>query len=184
MEQPRVPTSLDDVEVDWSRTRAWGWGGYYARIFLNVEGRETNGTIPSGLYDEARDELARELETITDHRGRSIPVAVHRPENLYPVSVGDRPDLMVYIDDLNWRSAGTVGHPSMHLTENDTGPDDSVHAMDGVFLLYDPLHSYGQTIRDIGLTDIAPTVLRLLGVPVPGEMEGRCIDAVLPSAPR
>src|SRR3712207_5516573 len=23
--------------IDWAKTKAWGWGGYYARLFLNVE---------------------------------------------------------------------------------------------------------------------------------------------------
>ena len=45
---------------------------------------------------------------------------------------------MVYFDDLNWRSAGTVGHDSLYLFENDTGPDDSVHSMMGIFIMYDP----------------------------------------------
>ncbi|HEC33564.1 MAG TPA: phosphodiesterase, partial [Chloroflexi bacterium] len=34
---------FEKVEVDWERTTAWGAGGYYARIFLNVEGREPMG---------------------------------------------------------------------------------------------------------------------------------------------
>ena len=180
-DEPREPTSLDDVDIDWSRTRAWGWGGYYARIFLNVEGREPEGVIPADRYDETRAELEAELKTITDDRGRPMDVQVHRPEELYPVAVGDRPDLMVYLDDLDWRSAGTVGHPSMYLSENDTGPDDSVHAMDGVFLLYDPRHEYGHAIEDIGLIDVAPTVLSLLGLPVPDAMEGSTIEAAMPS---
>ena len=29
--------------IDWSRSRAWSDGGYYARIFINVQGRETAG---------------------------------------------------------------------------------------------------------------------------------------------
>jgi len=43
--QPKRQTDFDDVEVDWSKTRAWGWGGYYARIFFNVKGREPEGII-------------------------------------------------------------------------------------------------------------------------------------------
>jgi predicted AlkP superfamily phosphohydrolase/phosphomutase len=81
---------------------------------------------------------------------------------------------MVYFDDLNWRSAGTIGHGTLYLSENDTGPDDSVHAMDGIFLLVDPRRSYaGQRVEGMTILDIAPTVLELAGVPAPLEMEGR-----------
>ena len=45
-ERPESVVALDKAAVDWSATRAWGWGGYYARIFLNVEGREGQGVIP------------------------------------------------------------------------------------------------------------------------------------------
>lgn len=183
-EHPSVPTPLDQVQVDWARTRAWGWGGYYARIFLNVAGREPAGVIPPERYDAVRADLERELREITDDRGQLMTVAVHRPESLFPQARGDRPDLMVYLNELDWRSAGTVGHPSMYLTENDTGPDDSVHAMDGVFLMWDPLRRYGQQVRDIGLLDVAPSVLTLLGVEVPDAMEGRVITQVLPSVTR
>ena len=35
----------DKCEVDWDNTLAWGSGGYYARLFLNVKGREPDGVI-------------------------------------------------------------------------------------------------------------------------------------------
>ena len=60
-ERPEGVVALDKAAVDWSATRAWGWGGYYARIFLNVEGREGRGVIPGSRYEEAREELAEEL---------------------------------------------------------------------------------------------------------------------------
>ena len=51
---------------------------------------------------------------------------------------GDPPDLMVYIDNLNWRPAGTIGWETNYLPENDRGPDDAEHDWDGVFLIHDP----------------------------------------------
>src|SRR5262245_37192321 len=39
------PTPIGKVKIDWSRTRAWGDGGYYGRLFMNVRGREPQGTI-------------------------------------------------------------------------------------------------------------------------------------------
>ena len=57
--EPDGVSSLRDVGVDWSRTTAWGEGGYYARVFLNVAGREPEGTIPPEEYEAVRDDLAR-----------------------------------------------------------------------------------------------------------------------------
>jgi len=170
--------SLEHAPVDWSKTKAWGWGGYYARIFLNVEGREPQGVIPASRYEQARAELVEELQTITDPSGRPLEVQAFRPEELYPTAIGDRPDLMVYFGDLDWRSAGTIGHGTLHLSENDTGPDDSVHSMDGIFVLFDPGQSYGDAVSDLTILDVAPTVLELMGVAVPAEMEGRSLSAL------
>jgi predicted AlkP superfamily phosphohydrolase/phosphomutase len=173
-EPPDEVVAIDSAQVDWSRTRAWGWGGYYARIFLNVEGREPEGIIPASGYEEARSQLEAELATVEMPDGTPMPVQAFRPEKLYPVAVGDRPDLMVYFDDLRWRSAGTIGHGTLHLSENDTGPDDSVHSLDGIVVIHDPGHDRGgREVHGMGILDVAPTILALAGLPVPADMEGR-----------
>jgi predicted AlkP superfamily phosphohydrolase/phosphomutase len=175
---PETVVPLDRISVDWSRTKAWGWGGYYARIFLNIEGREPRGMIPQGRYEEVREALIEEISTITRPDGAPMNARAFRPEDLYPEVTGDSPDLMVYFDDLNWRSAGTVGHDALYLPENDTGPDDSVHAMQGIFVLHDPEQIQGGAVENLTLLDVAPTVLDLMDVPVPPEMEGRPVAAV------
>ncbi len=43
--EPTGVTSPREVGIDWPRTVAWGEGGYYARIFLNVRGREPEGLV-------------------------------------------------------------------------------------------------------------------------------------------
>jgi len=47
-EAPTERVKLSTRMIDWSRTRVWGEGGYYGRIFFNVEGREPAGLIPAG----------------------------------------------------------------------------------------------------------------------------------------
>ena len=55
--EPTGVSSLRDVGVDWSRTTAWGEGGYYARVFLNVEGREPAGIVPMDRYEAVLDDV-------------------------------------------------------------------------------------------------------------------------------
>ena len=131
-------TELKDVKIDWSKTIAWGWGGYYARIFLNVKGREPYGVVEPKEYEEYRDMLAEDLKKIKGPNGEKWNTKVYKPEEIYPIVNGDPPDLMVYFDDLYWRSAGTFGWSSNYLKENDRGPDDAVHDWRGVFSIYDP----------------------------------------------
>jgi predicted AlkP superfamily phosphohydrolase/phosphomutase len=94
---------------------------------------------------------------------------------LYDVIRGDAPDLMVYFDNLNWRSAGTVGYESMYLDENDMGPDDAVHDYFGIFIIYDPKKKIGKQIETQNILDIAPTILDIFGIEIPKDMEGKII---------
>jgi len=63
-EVPSGITPISKVNIDWNKTRAWGEGGYYARIFLNVKGREPNGVIDPDQYETVRDELKTKIEAM------------------------------------------------------------------------------------------------------------------------
>jgi len=177
--KPESIIELEKADIDWSKTKAWGWGGYYARIFLNVKGRESTGVIDPADYDNVRDELAEKLMELRDPNGRRMDTKVFKPEELYSQCNGDSPDLMVYFDNLYWRSAGTIGHNSLYLSENDTGPDDSVHSMQGIFIMYDPSKKYNSDLGNVSILDVAPTILHLMELPVPRDMEGKVIKEVL-----
>ena len=45
---PTAPSRLEGLKIDWAKTTAWGAGGYYGRLFLNVKGREPQGLIAAG----------------------------------------------------------------------------------------------------------------------------------------
>ncbi|MBE8540580.1 alkaline phosphatase family protein [Geoglobus acetivorans] len=159
---------FEDLDVDWGRTTAWAWGGYYSRIFLNVEGREKNGTVGKSEYEKVRDELADHLRSIRGPDGEKWDTKIFYPEEIYPVALGDKPDMMVYFDDLYWRAAGTLGHGTNYLAENDTGPDDAVHSEYGVFMLSHP--ELDSRHVNCSIYDFAPTILKIYGIDV--EMRG------------
>jgi predicted AlkP superfamily phosphohydrolase/phosphomutase len=176
------PTRVVPDMIDWGKTRVWGEGGYYGRIFLNVRGREPQGVVPEGEYETFRDRVKEELESLGDESGRPIGTRVFKPEAIYRSVSGIPPDLIVYFGDLDWRGAGTVGHGRIHLHENDTGPDDANHAQEGIFILrtqpkrwVEAGLSAGQKVSGLFLYDVAPTMLDLCGCPIPADMIGRSI---------
>ena len=176
-EEPTEPTRLTPDMIDWSRTTAWGEGGYYCRLFLNVAGREPEGLVPAADYERVRDEIKAKLEALGDENGRPIGTVAHKPEELYANPQGITPDLLVYFGDLFWRSVGQVGTGTIHVFENDTGPDDANHAHEGLYILAaDGVPAGPGPEREI--RDIAPTILELLGEPVPAAMEGHSLVAV------
>jgi len=178
LQYPDTVTPISPKLIDWSVTKAWGDGGYYGRLFLNVKGREPQGVIEPADYERVRDELIAAIEAITDPRGNNIGSRAYRPTDLYKETTGVPPDLIVYFGDLNWRSVGSVGLKSIYSFENDTGPDDANHDWNGICIVRDGRQDHGGLRLDgLQLMDVAPTVLQHAGLPIPDDMLGSVIDA-------
>jgi len=170
-------TPIDRAAINWSRTKAWGDGGYYGRLFLNVKGREPQGIVAPTDYEKVRSDLIAEIEAIEDAEGRNIGSRAYRPEELYRECRGVPPDLMVYFGNLNWRSVGAVGLKTIYTFENDTGPDDANHDWHGIFIMRGPKTGKfpGGELQGVRIFDVAPTILRLFGLEPPPEMIGRSL---------
>ena len=173
-EEPDGPTAFRDAAVDWTRTRAWGEGGYYCRLCLNVEGREPQGVVAPHDYERLRDELAERLEQLPGPDGRPIGTRAFRPEELWRERRGIPPDLVVYFGDLGWRSNGSVGHGRHWTFDNDTGPDDANHDRNGIVILAAP-GVPAERRDDLTIYDVAPTILGLAGLPPDAGMRGRAL---------
>jgi predicted AlkP superfamily phosphohydrolase/phosphomutase len=179
---PTEPTRFDELEIDWPRTKAWGEGGYYGRVCLNIEGREPQGAVPKNEYDALRRKLKEELEDLGDAEGRSIGTRVVLSEEAYKETRNIAPDLSVFFGDLYWRSSGMVGGGKIHSKENDTGPDGANHNWDGILLMAvgNDLGRGGGThvapVQGMRIYDVAPTVLGAFKISRLPQMQGRPIQ--------
>ncbi|MBO8161176.1 MAG: alkaline phosphatase family protein [Thermosipho sp. (in: Bacteria)] len=160
-EKPEKPTRIGKLiaegKIDWEKTKVWGMGGYYGRIFFNVKGREPNGIIPKEEYENFRNQLIKELSEITDEYGNNIGTVCFKPEEIYETTKNISPDLIVYFGNLDWRSMGTVGNKTIWLHENDTGPDDANHSQYGMIL---------STLKNVPneITDVHKFILEYYGL--------------------
>jgi predicted AlkP superfamily phosphohydrolase/phosphomutase len=174
-EYPKAITPFDQLSVNWSKTRVWSEGGYYARVFFNVQGREANGVLPPGEYEFFQDEMKAKFEALTDDKGQPLNSLVFKPKEIYDSVRNVAPDLIVHFGGLLWRSIGTVGHDAIHVQENDTGPDSCNHAQYGMFILNAPNCPPHGEYKGARLLDIAPTLLDLAGYEIPETMQGRSL---------
>ena len=164
---------FDLADVDWSRTKVWGEGGYCARCFVNRADREPHGIVTADEYEPLRNRLIAGLEALTGPDGRPMGNRVYKPEKLYENLNGVPPDLLVLFGDMHWRSIGSIGNPDLCSVEEDAGPDGANHALQGMYILAHP--SLPRRRQDTSLYDVAPTTLELLGVPVPRGLRGRSL---------
>jgi predicted AlkP superfamily phosphohydrolase/phosphomutase len=142
-----------------------------------VQGREPQGVIPAADYESFQNEMKSQLEAMTDDNGQPLHSLVFKPKELYRNVRNVAPDLIVHFGGLYWRSIGTVGHSSIHVQENDTGPDGCNHAQYGMFILAAPNCPLSGEYQGARLLDVAPTLLDLAGYEVPETMQGRSLVA-------
>ena len=172
--EPVQPNQKFDVEdVDWSRTTAWGEGGYYGRLFINVEGREPHGKVKRSDYDSFREELIAKIEAIRDHHGEPMGNRAYKPEDIYDRVNNVPPDLVVIFGDLRWRSVGLVGSDTVYTFENDTGPDDANHAQEGLYVYTHPSLPARGRVNGPTLYDVTPTILEQFGLDPPADVRGK-----------
>ncbi len=154
---------LEPDMIDFKKTLAYGEGGYYSRIFLNVKGRDKEGILDKKDYERVRNELKEIFENLKNEEGKEIGTKAYFPEEIYPEVNGFPPDLIVIFGDLDYRSVGSVGINKIFTLENDTGPDDANHSYEGVYFIKDPEERL-KGRKDGEIYDIASTILKIFGV--------------------
>ena len=166
---------------DWSKTRAfalpWAYDGY---LRINQRGREPGGIVSAGAE---REQLLAEIERAVHAlrvagTGEPAAKAVVRAQDQFPGRAsGELPDLMVL-----WNNAhplDAVESDEVGRIENRDPAGRSKHAPVGGMFAYGPLIATGPALRGVRDFDIAPTILGLLGLEVPGGLDGHALGELI-----
>lgn len=166
---------LSKRHVDWSRTRAYAQGNF-GQIFINKKGRQPQGCVSPEDVRPLLDELKAGLMAIPHpESGEPLVEKVLEREDLYDGPQAHlAPDLTVVLRDWRYRTIGLHDFTTNKLISPSFGPTGD-HRMEGVLIASGPAVLPGATLAEANLLDIAPTILHLLGVPVPGDMDGRVL---------
>ncbi|MDB4986581.1 MAG: hypothetical protein JWN04_1759 [Myxococcaceae bacterium] len=170
---PEQAAPLRAEWVDWSRTQAWAEGGYYARVFFNVRGREPEGIVAPGEVPALSARLCEALAAVHGANGEPWNNAVDAPETLYRAVRGFAPDLLAVFDDLNVRPVATVGSDGLHAPRDDRDADACNHDVHGIFVCAGAGVSARGELAECAIQDVGATVLKLLEVTQPADWLGR-----------
>ena len=155
----------DGSGIDWSRTSAWGEGGYVARMHLNIEGREPCGIVRQGREGPLLSDIASRLESLAGPDAKPMRNRCLRPRDVYRSVRGLPPDLLVELGGLAYRSIGSFPG-TIFTTGNDTGADDANHDNEGIFVMAGPGIDQGGRM-DVRIEDVADLAARILGCATP-----------------
>ena len=175
--EPNPDQSQAFANVDWSRTRAYGLG--LNGLYLNLKGRERDGTVaPGASADALLVEIKEKLLGVRDPENNQAAITrVDRARDVYqgPHSA-QGPDLLVGYNRgyrAGWQTI--LGNFPADVFENNTNPWSGDHCMDYTLVPGVLLSNRAIDTANPALTDIAPTIFAQFGIPQSGVMMGHSV---------
>jgi predicted AlkP superfamily phosphohydrolase/phosphomutase len=161
----RPPDSLKDIHPD---ARAYSMDP--GRIFVNVKGREPGGGVQLGPeYEQVRKDIIASLSGLTDpDTGEPMIEGVYRREEIYSGECyAQAPDL-VAMPCRGYDLKGSIKKDVL----TDRGVINGAHTYDDAML-----YIQGQQIQkdEVRIVDVMPTILHLMGVPIPQDVDGEVL---------
>ena len=173
---------LSFADVDWARTKAFAVGSF-GQIYINQVGQRPQGIVQPGKeYEELREEIAAQaLELLDPRTGQRVVDRVHRREEIYSGPLVEKaPDLVLQSRNWEYMAFGHADFGASHVVEPVVGMSGH-HRPDGVVMLAGQGIEAGVELDGANITDLAPTILYAMGIPIPSDMDGRVLtDAFTP----
>jgi predicted AlkP superfamily phosphohydrolase/phosphomutase len=171
---PSEASSLDNVQVDWAGTKAWAMGET-GQIFLNLQGREAEGSVAPGARTELLEQLEKDLREEVASMGKGLSVEFFHGDSVFNggwETYG--PDLLLHIDGGRWRTDQRVGHGKKCIMDSGTLQREIWEGADR----FGYLGVAGSTFPasgDLGtasVLDIAPSIMDIMNLRLPyGKVE-------------
>ncbi len=165
---------LSKRHIDWSKTKAYAQGNF-GQIFINQRGRQPQGSVAPEDVRPLLDDLKAGLLAIPHpETGEPLVDKVLEREDLYAGPHAHlAPDLTVVLKDWRYRTIGLHDFTTNKLISPSFGPTGD-HRLEGVVIASGRGVKPGAHLREgASLLDVTPTILELLGIPIPADMDGR-----------
>lgn len=160
--------------VDWSRTKVYAIG--LAGIYINVDGREGQGTVPPSKVPELTRKLADELQKLEDPEEEAYPVSKAIPsDQVYEGPyTGDAPDVLIGYSEgyrVSWESA--IGDMNGLVTSDNENKWSGDHGLEPSQIPGTLMTNFSsETGTDVSLQDVIPGLFERMGLDVPDKMDG------------
>ena len=190
----KVKSRLVFSEIDWRHTRIYSFGRESTNLFVNLKGKLPQGTVePGEEYERLRETVTRQLAELRDpDTGEPVVDRVYRKEEVYHGECLDfAPDLLVTWRDSTYTSWPGYSDRTRAIFESSLNHSDysdwsslqkgGNHRRSGILFLRGDGVRAGHALAGARIIDLAPTLLNLMGVPVPSDMDGTVLaDAFTP----
>ncbi|WP_179294048.1 alkaline phosphatase family protein [Candidatus Methanoperedens nitratireducens] len=182
---------LSYSDVDWSQTKAYSIG-FISPIYINLNGREPYGIVQKGdEYKKVIEEVTNELNQIKDPDTNENILDYVLTKEVFSGKYSDNaPDIAVIMKDMAYigRDVNAYFPPFFSAFRTNKLMEPSViqdisgtHRMNGIVILTGNNIKKNFILKGAEIEDIAPTILYLMGLPIPKDMDGKVLlDAFNP----
>ncbi len=176
----RVESSWRLSTVDWSKTRCF----FHYMPRINLKGREAYGIVSPGKeYEQLSDYVISKLYESRDIKtGKPIVKEVLKGEDVYRGKyINLAPDMMIRWNDsvISGIVCTDENGKEVRVTEKDVVDHRSGnHTPKGIFIAKGKDFKKGLEVQGLELIDIAPTVLYLMGMPIPEDVDGKVAEDI------
>ena len=171
--------------VDWSQTKAYRYPLYAPAegVVVNLRGRQPEGCVePGAEYEQVRDEVIEALSRLRTPAGTPAAQWARRREDLFHGRYLDEaPDVIALLHPDIKGSTGT-GETFAPVGDSILETFSGVHAMEGIFAIAGRGVRPGVDLGERDITDVAPTLLALLGAVPEDELDGKTMTEALEPA--
>jgi predicted AlkP superfamily phosphohydrolase/phosphomutase len=165
--------------IDWSGTTAYALTPSSNGIHIAVAGQRGQQGIESTEYESVRAMLMEQLCQLTDPAtgGRVVTDVWAREEAFQGAQRDMAPDLT-----LSLRDGGFVSILKSDVVLKPRPEVVGTHRPQGIFMARGPAIRQALSLPTLSITDVAPTLLYTLGLPVPRDLEGRVAEQIFEPA--
>jgi predicted AlkP superfamily phosphohydrolase/phosphomutase len=166
--------------VDWSRTLAYSIG-HVGQVYVNLKGREPEGIVePGAEYKAVRQQVMEALQDLR-HPETGQPLVdeiIPGDQVVHGPYASRSPDLHLVLDGYRSIVFPLFATDNRIVTRQIRG-DSGCHRLHGIFIAWGSGVRLGETVEGARILDLAPTILHLMGLPVPDDMDGRVLSETL-----
>lgn len=173
-------------DIDYAHSRAYTfWCNGNAEPWINVAGRDPQGLVQRGSeYDEIVAAITDALLGATEAgTGEPLVTRVRRADEAYQgPHVNRAPDLLVDWTDTVVTTGLRTRVAGREIVLTEPAAEDlrrGNHRHEGLLIAAGPGMSVGAAPEGLAIQDLAPTFLALLGVPAPGQLDGRVLSELV-----
>lgn len=172
IKQPSL--NMADSIIDWENSLAYAF--HHMNLDIKLKGvkmarREKLGDD----YEKLRNEIISKLKNLEDGNGNKVMENVWKREEIFTHNLDSMPDIIFQETEKFKASPSPFGSEFLKAKRKHIHGE---HAMDGIFIACGPDIKRGSEIKGAKIYDITPTILHLMDIAIPEDMDGEVLKEI------